>query len=88
MLRVQVVEGAADEESSGETLSAAEVVQAVLTQKKIVLAEEYLIMSPEATLLEGSYQIPLRFTIPGSAEKPMLSLLIKRAIEAQEPSIP
>lgn len=83
---MQVVEGGADEESSGQTLSAAEVVLAVLTQKKIVLAEEYLIMSPEAPLLEGGYQIPLRFTVPGSAEKPMLSLLIKRPIEVQEPS--
>ena len=85
---MQVLQGAADEESSGQMLSAAEVVQAVLAQKKIVLAEEYLIISPEATLLEGSYQIPLRFTVPGFEEKPMLSLLIKRGIEGQEPSAP
>lgn len=86
LLRVQVIQEAADEKSSAQALSAADVVQAVLTQKGIVLAEGCLIMSPAGVLQEGSHQIPLRFSVPGSADKPMLSLSIKLGNSAEEPS--
>ena len=73
---------AADEGGGVQTFSPADVVLAVLEQKKIVLAQEFLIMSQAGTLQEGSHHIPLRFSVPGSTERPMLPLLIKRGGEA------
>ena len=57
-------------------VTAARVVEAIREQKRLVIAEEWLIMEPLHSA--GTYQIPLRCTVPGAVEKPNITLHVEQ----------
>ena len=64
-----------------QSISAAAVVQAIRQQKRIDIAEGCLQLDALAASTPpepGTYKIPLRFSVPGSAEKPTLTLRVER----------